>query len=102
MIISVTEPKIALLQNPQWFVYIVECCDKSLYTGITNNLEKRIKTHNEGKGAKYTRARRPVVLKYFENALDKSSASKRELAIKNLSRNQKIKLINYYNNLQNI
>ena len=94
MIISVTEPSARNHQKKQWFVYIIECCDNSLYTGITNNLENRIKTHNEGKGAKYTRARRPVTLRYYESASDKSSASKREIAIKKLSRSQKIKLIN--------
>jgi putative endonuclease len=94
MIVSVTEPSLTNQEKKQWFVYIIECCDKSLYTGITNNLENRIKTHNEGKGAKYTRARRPVTLKYYESASDKSSASKREIAIKKLSKNQKIKLIN--------
>ena len=93
MIISITEPSLIKYERSEWFVYIVECSDKSLYTGITNNLENRIKTHNEGKGAKYTRARRPVVLKYYETASDKSSASKREIALKKLSRNQKIKLI---------
>ncbi len=102
MIISVTEPSLKQNVKNEWFVYIVECSDKSLYTGITNNLENRIKTHNEGKGAKYTRARRPVVLKYYETALDKSSASKREIALKKLSRSQKIKLISFQNNHQNI
>ncbi|MBR4571189.1 MAG: GIY-YIG nuclease family protein [Candidatus Riflebacteria bacterium] len=102
MIISVTEPLLKQNIKKEWFVYIVECSDKSLYTGITNNLENRIKTHNKGKGAKYTRARRPVVLKYYETASDKSSASKREIALKNLSRSQKIKLINFQNNHQNI
>ena len=95
MIISITEPSSKHIINNEWFVYIVECSDKSLYTGITNNLEKRIKTHNEGKGAKYTKPRRPVFLKYFESVSNKSDASKREIAIKSLSRNQKIKLINY-------
>lgn len=102
MIISVTEPLLKQNVKNEWFVYIVECSDKSLYTGITNNLKNRIKTHNEGKGAKYTRARRPVVLKYYETASDKSSASKREIALKNLSRSQKIKLISIQNNHQNI
>ena len=94
MIISVTEPVITASILPKWYIYIVECRDKSLYTGITNDLKKRIKTHNEGKGAKYTRAKRPVVLKYYESTSDKSSALKREIEIKKLSRNQKIKLIN--------
>ena len=95
MIISITEPSPKPINDNEWFVYIVECNDKSLYTGITNNLEKRIKTHNEGKGAKYTKPRRPVILKYYESVSTKNIALKREIAIKSLSRNQKIKLINY-------
>lgn len=94
MIISVTSPSI---DEPEqyygWVVYILECSDKSLYTGITNNLDKRTKTHNEGKGAKYTKVRRPVVLRYFEKVKDKSSALKREIAIKKLSRQQKLLLM---------
>lgn len=99
MIISLTEPSLNKCEKSEWFVYIVECRDKSLYTGITNNLENRIKTHNDGKGAKYTRARRPVVLKYYETVSDKSSASRREIALKKLSRIQKIKLISNYRNI---
>jgi putative endonuclease len=77
-----------------YYVYIVECADKTLYTGYTNNLEKRIKTHNEAKtGAKYTKARRPVVLKYSEKLPDLSQALKREIEIKNLTRKEKLKLI---------
>ena len=70
MIISITEPFLNNRSKSQWFVYIVECSDKSLYTGITNDLEKRITVHNQGKGAKYTRARRPVSLKYYEIVLN--------------------------------
>lgn len=76
-----------------WFVYIVRCKDDTLYTGITNDLEKRIRTHNLGKGAKYTQPRRPVTLVYSEKHSDKSSASKREAQIKGLSRLQKLNLI---------
>ncbi len=76
------------------YTYIVECSDSSLYTGYTNNLLKRIETHNSGKGAKYTRGRRPVKLVYFEKFKDKSLALKREYAIKQLSRQEKKKLIN--------
>lgn len=75
-----------------FYVYILECSDNSLYTGYTNNLEKRVKTHNEKKGAKYTRGRTPVVLKYFEEYSTKSEALKRECAIKKLSRDDKLKL----------
>jgi putative endonuclease len=75
-----------------WFVYLLECNDGSLYCGITNNLEKRINTHNSGKGAKYTRSRLPVSLFYVEESENRSEASKREYSIKKLSREQKIKL----------
>lgn len=76
-----------------YYVYILECCDKSLYTGYTNHLEKRIKAHNEGKGAKYTKGRRPVSLVYFESFQTKSEALKREYAIKQFSRKKKLELI---------
>ncbi len=76
------------------YVYILECSDKTLYTGWTNNLDKRIESHSNGKGAKYTRCRLPVKLVYFEEHDDKISAQKREYAIKQLSRIQKLNLIN--------
>ena len=75
------------------YVYILKCSDDTLYTGWTNNLEKRIATHNSGKGAKYTRNRLPVELAYFETFDDKSSALKREYAIKQLPRYKKLDLI---------
>ncbi len=78
-----------------FYVYIVECKDGSLYTGYTNDLEKRIKAHNESKiGAKYTKARRPVKLKYFEKFKSLSLALKREAEIKSWSRQKKINLMN--------
>ena len=76
----------------RWQVYIIECRDGSLYTGITVDLEKRLAIHNAGKGAKYTISRRPVQLVYRENAANRSEASKRENAIKNLKRNDKLAL----------
>ncbi|MBE6068491.1 MAG: GIY-YIG nuclease family protein [Clostridium lundense] len=76
------------------YVYMLECADKTLYTGWTNDLNKRIKTHSSGKGAKYTRCRLPIKLVYFEEYADKISAQKREYAIKQLSRTQKLNLIN--------
>lgn len=77
-----------------WVVYILECSDKTLYTGITNNLEKRIEQHNTGtEGAKYTRARRPVKCIYHEKQDNRSEATKREMAIKKLSRYKKLALI---------
>ena len=75
------------------YVYIVKCGDGSLYTGWTNNLEARIKTHNLGKGGKYTRSRLPVELVYFEGFSSKEEAMKREAAIKKLSRKEKEFLI---------
>ncbi len=75
------------------YTYIVKCSDSSLYTGYTNNLTRRIKTHNSGKGAKYTRGRTPVELVYFEEFESKSLALKREYAIKQLTRLEKKKLI---------
>ena len=78
----------------EWVVYILECSDKTLYTGITNNIEKRVEQHNNGQeGAKYTRARRPVKCVYKEPQLNRSAATKREIAIKKLSRSEKLKLI---------
>ena len=75
------------------YVYILRCNDDSLYTGWTNNLEIRIKAHSEGKGAKYTKARLPVELVYFEEFEDKIEAMRREYAIKQLKRKEKLMLI---------
>lgn len=77
-----------------WYVYILECANGSLYTGITNNLERRLKQHNDGKGAKYTKMRRPVKLVFSAEAIDKSSAAREEYRIKQLKRIDKLKLIN--------
>ncbi|MDH5573256.1 MAG: GIY-YIG nuclease family protein [Gammaproteobacteria bacterium] len=78
-----------------WYVYILECSDKSLYTGITNNVERRISEHNDSSiGAKYTRARRPVNLVYQEECMNRSVASKREMEIKKLRPEKKRGLIN--------
>lgn len=76
------------------YVYILRCNDDSLYTGWTNNLEKRLKAHLSGKGAKYTKARLPVELVYYEEFEDKIEAMKREYAIKQLNREKKLRLIN--------
>ena len=75
------------------YVYILKCADGTLYTGWTNDLEKRIATHNSGCGAKYTRSRLPVELIYHEEFESKSAALKREREIKKLSREQKLELI---------
>ena len=75
------------------YTYIVQCSDNSLYCGWTNNLEERIKTHNDGKGAKYTRSRIPVSLVYYEEFETKEEAMSREWHIKRLSRKEKLDLI---------
>lgn len=75
------------------YVYILRCADDTLYTGWTNSLEKRLKAHNSGKGAKYTKSRLPVEIVYFEEFEEKKEAMKREYAIKKLSRGEKLKLI---------
>lgn len=75
------------------YVYIVECKDGTFYTGWTTDIQKRILAHNKGKGAKYTKARYPVELKYCEELATKEEALKREYFIKQLSREQKLKLI---------
>lgn len=75
------------------YTYIVKCKDGSLYTGWTNDLEKRIIAHNEGKGAKYTKSRRPVTLVYYETFETKEEAMSREYHIKRMSRREKEKLL---------
>ena len=75
------------------YTYILRCADGSLYCGWTNHLDKRIEAHNSGKGAKYTKRRRPVTLAYYEEFTTREEAMKREAAIKRLSRQEKLKLI---------
>ena len=84
------------MESKQWVVYILECKDRTLYTGITDDLSHRLAMHNSGKGAKYTRGRGPLILRYQEYCEDRSSASKREAAIKKLSKTQKLTLIQSY------
>ncbi|MDP2963838.1 MAG: GIY-YIG nuclease family protein [Sulfurimicrobium sp.] len=76
-----------------WLCYLLECADGTLYTGITNDLEKRLSAHNAGTGSKYTRSRLPVRLLYSEHHTDRASASRRERALKKLSRAAKLALI---------
>jgi len=76
----------------KWSVYILLCADGTFYTGITNQLEKRLVAHNNQKGAKYTASRLPVTLVWSESLIDRSTALKRELAIKKLTRQQKQQL----------
>ena len=78
---------------PSWYVYILRCSDKSLYTGISNHLEERIKKHNAGKGAAYTRSRKPVALVWKQRVATESRARKREAEIKSWSRGEKLKLV---------
>ena len=78
-----------------WFIYVVECSDGTLYTGITTDIGRRIHEHNNTKrGARYTRSRRPVTLKAFSECDDQSRALKRELSFKKLSRKQKLLELN--------
>lgn len=76
-----------------WFVYIVRCADDSLYTGITNDLARRVEAHSTGKGARYTRSRGPVTLVWSRRKRDKPGALREEYALKQLSRGQKLALI---------
>ncbi len=76
-----------------WHAYIIKCKDGLLYTGITNNLDRRVKAHNSGNGCKFTKYRVPVKLVYSEICLTRSAALKREAGIKNLARDAKLKLI---------
>lgn len=76
-----------------WLVYILKCSDDTLYTGITNDLERRLKAHEEGRGAKYTRGRGPFDLIYQEKYSDRSEATRREYQIKALSHIEKLGLI---------
>ena len=79
-----------------WHLYILRCRDNSLYTGITNDVEKRFQAHQSGKGAKYTRGRGPLELVYREECGDHSAALKREAEIKKLPRERKLALIEEY------
>ncbi|MDD3400189.1 MAG: GIY-YIG nuclease family protein [Eubacteriales bacterium] len=79
-----------------YYLYIVCCKDNTLYTGITTNLERRIKMHNDGTGAKYTRGRGPVRLVYSQECADRGDALKRELFVKSLSRQEKEKLCSFH------
>lgn len=76
-----------------WYCYLLECADGTLYTGITNDLDKRVAAHNAGSASKYTRTRLPVKLAYTESQPDRAAASRREMAIKRLPRAAKLGLI---------
>lgn len=79
-----------------WFVYMLRCGDETLYTGITDEVQKRLAAHRAGKGAKYTRGRGPLEVVYQEELPDKSAALKREYAIKQLRREDKERLISIF------
>ena len=80
------------LNKSPWFLYLLRCADDSIYTGISINVEARVKKHNLGKGASYTSGRRPVILLYQEKHPDQSTAMHRERQIKNWGRDRKEKL----------
>lgn len=80
---------VSFLSSGMWYVYIVRCADRTLYTGVARDLSARIEAHNLGRGAKYTRARLPVKLIYQETVENRSAAQRREHAIKRLSRAEK-------------
>ena len=80
----------------QWVVYILQCGDGCLYTGITDDLSRRLAAHSDGKGAKYTRGRGPFTVRYVENCESHSAALRREYQIKSLTRAQKMKLCANY------
>ena len=81
------------MRTVSWFVYMLRCGDGSLYTGITDDVLRRLEVHRSGKGAKYTRGRGPLELVYQEEVPDKSAALKREYAIKQLRREEKEQLL---------
>ena len=81
------------VEKGTYYVYILRCRDGSLYTGLTNDLPRRWALHVSGRGAKYTRGRGPVMLRYCEEAMDKPAALRREAALKRLSRAEKLRLI---------
>jgi putative endonuclease len=86
------------LINKEWVVYILRCSDDTLYTGITNNFEKRLIAHNRGLASKYTRARLPVVLSAVSNPMTRTEALRLEMRIKKLAKGKKIATLNKYAN----
>ena len=84
-----SSPKKSKNRSSRWFLYILKCSDNSFYTGITNDLQRRLGKHNDGHASRYTRSRLPVDLIYHEQCRNKSIALKKEYAVKSLSRFQK-------------
>ena len=83
-------------KSEKCYTYMVRCADRSLYTGWTVDLEKRVAAHNSGQGAKYTKSRRPVVLVYYEVFENRQDAMRREYAIKQLTKKEKERLVAYH------
>ncbi len=79
-----------MLKKKKWFFYVLSCNDKSLYTGVTTDIQRRLKEHNSAKGAKYTRSRLPVTLLYFREMPNRSIAQKQEYRFKKLTRDKKL------------
>ncbi len=90
------EKKSRRKKREPWFLYILECADQTLYTGITNNLERRFKAHMNGKASRFTRTRRPVQLRYQESCKSRTQALVREFAVKSLPREKKLLLIEMF------
>jgi putative endonuclease len=86
----------------EWYVYILRCADNSLYTGVATDLVARVSTHNAGKGAKYTRGRRPVVLVYQEVVVDRAAAQRREAEIKRMPAESKREFVRLHNGVDNL
>ena len=86
------------MTNSSWYIYILHCADNTLYTGITTDLDRRLVEHNSSttKAAKYTRARQPVRIAYWESASDRSHASRREREIKRMPKSSKMALIHQH------
>ncbi len=89
---NITKTKHPMPIMAEWSVYILQCADRTLYTGVTTDIAARVVTHNTGKGAKYTRGRLPAVLVYQEKASDRGAALKREHAIKQMRAEEKRQL----------
>ncbi|HXS09489.1 MAG TPA: GIY-YIG nuclease family protein [Candidatus Krumholzibacteria bacterium] len=83
-------------RRPSWFVYMVRCKDRTLYTGVSTDVKRRVEEHNDGSGARYTRSRCPVELVYREKAADRSAAQKREYEIKRMTAEGKQELVAKY------
>jgi putative endonuclease len=94
MIINMKTKKAPI--NKAWIVYVLRCRNDTLYTGITNNIEKRLIAHNRGMAAKYTRSRRPVVLSAVSNSMSKTEALRLEMKIKKLAKGKKISTLKMY------